>query len=283
MSQISTSEQSENEDIRNFDNYVDEVNRKKNIVDSSPLHCPFPNIESGRGSKTSSGAVKLTDLASTAKNVEIPILPKLAGLSVPVIGQIGTGNKDSCEYDDFKSAPVIPNSSGVSNSVSSNANQNNDDDFADFKSASVPSNNSSVQAVSTPREVSLIGDEDKYGALRSLTFDSPLPSLSDISEDTPNLSDCKSKDADNEEWADFSSAPTAPVDKSGLSSDLSLPMTPPSVDLTDSLITGAPTPPVSSADKKDQILKMFEIQKNLSNLSVEGSNKSGKTLYVYII
>nr|KAG5690720.1 hypothetical protein BaRGS_022411 [Batillaria attramentaria] len=58
LSQVSTSEQSENEDIRAFENYVEEFNRKRDaqISNNSPLHCPFPHPNtSGRGDAVFTG------------------------------------------------------------------------------------------------------------------------------------------------------------------------------------------------------------------------------------
>ena len=186
MSQVSTSEQSENEDIRAFENYVEEFNRKKEAqVSDNPLSRTFPNSpRPGRvGQKAGKGAVPVK--TPPALNVPIPKPP----------------------------GPILPNAAarpGMKLPHHTSLTGTQDDDFADFKSAVVVEADPSSEVKPVKKSESLgdmvlIGEEDKYSALRSLT--SAGPSLFETSPETHVPSAGPSTEGEEtDEWADFSSA-----------------------------------------------------------------------------
>ncbi|XP_050408199.1 synergin gamma isoform X2 [Patella vulgata] len=169
-SQLSTSEQSESEDIKNFETYVEEFNRKKEMLHpESPLHNPFP---------------RLPVVQQTSADVVIPPLPPVrSGL------QLSSEATSSREFTDFKSAPV------------KTAAQDSDPDFADFQAA----------PKSSGSEPNLLGEEDKYGALRSLVIEEPASTNEATATSEPVTpfaqfgEECDQNESEGE-WADFASA-----------------------------------------------------------------------------
>ncbi|XP_005104199.1 synergin gamma isoform X3 [Aplysia californica] len=323
LSQVSTSEQSENEDIRNFENYVEEFNRKKESTDGSPLHCPFPtvpaNAAAGRNAKPS-GAMKLpVPSGSVAVGIPGPPVGTTAiGVSSPGVlsppqgqsgGRAGFGSlghepsaqlSASPEFDDFKSAPMssskpmtVPSSMPVLNM---NKNQNSDEDFADFKSASELAGSGPVSSAPAG-EVSLIGEEDKYGALRVLTLDSPQPSLFEkgqgpsdpaLGETAMPNEDASAENADGDDWADFAEAPAA--SGSAVGSEVSFPASVPAGVSSDPAATTTVPSSTTNATRvgsnKGDILKLFSAGMTGSgsgtlasltsgDLSSAGGSKSG--------
>ncbi|CAL1535490.1 unnamed protein product [Lymnaea stagnalis] len=254
LSQVSTSEQSENEDLRNFESYVEEFHQKKELPDGSPLHCPFPNLQQNQNLKH-------------AKAPQMASLPNISALGSMVSG----APVDFKTAQKFNAAPANPglanfNMAAVSSKLSANlaatspTRATQDDDFTDFKSAShlAPASSASVDG-------SLIGDEDKYGALRVLTLDNlTQPSLFEQpAKETTSPLRSESAAEESDEWADFSAA--APIGNDG-SSSFATP--------------GAP------ASKKDDILKLFSSDPickspitfsggNSSEVTSEGGSKNG--------
>ncbi|KAK7087724.1 hypothetical protein V1264_021736 [Littorina saxatilis] len=198
MSQFSTSEQSENEDIRAFENYVEEFNRKKEAqIPANPLRTgknqgavkvPHKSAAGGKSGASSAKPVAV----KTPPVVNIPI-PKLSasGTTIPTLPS-GTG----------PAIPALPPvSSGLNLSAKPGAG-GDDDDFDDFKSAagtggSIKAADAGIAKKAASGDMVLIGDEDKYGALRSLV------------ENTASLFEKKEEGEggeDDDEWADFSTA-----------------------------------------------------------------------------
>ena len=216
---------------------------------------------------------------------------------------LGLNNQANTQnnFDNFKSAPLSV--TGAQTALNLNSNHINptaeDEDFADFKSVSLPGNTDSVQQPVVPAgDFSLISDEDKYSAFRSLTVDTPLPSLFEqnqtnidsniAAEPTPDLFNSSNpvvqanSDEEEDDWADFAEAPT--LDVTGASSDITFPTSPPTTVLTDSLITSGPTPPNQNVQgqansKKDDILKLFSVNIPGKASSIEGS-RNGSFIFL---
>ncbi|XP_025089450.1 synergin gamma-like isoform X3 [Pomacea canaliculata] len=211
LSQVSTSEQSENEDIRAFENYVEEISRKREVqTPHSALQCPFP--------KKSTGMCNAGDIGSSTS----------AGI-ITTRGQEVMASKQEMKATRNAVPPVIPTLPPMMNRAGPPTGSfpqamTSDDDFTDFKSAGSPTSKKGefmqLASASSPEEVPpgsvgdmpLIGEEDKYGALRGLT--SNQPSLFEQRGDQNNSSvflkpGVHSEQVEEEEWADFSS-PAAP-------------------------------------------------------------------------
>ena len=193
---MSTSEQSENEDIRVFESYVEEFNRKKDQQNFSPLHRPI--------ARRSSAAANLPS--------NIPSVP-------PPTGD---------DFTDFKSAPVITPKEGPSSQHSAaagskstlvqaahklesvSASQPGVDDFSDFLEAPVKSN----PAKPSSSGVNLLGDEDKYSALRIVEESVVIPSVFDqAAEDEADggFAEFEEAQKDDNEWAAFTEAEPAQI------------------------------------------------------------------------
>lgn len=236
LSQVSTSEQSENEDIRNFENYVVEYNQQKEQPSASPLHCPFPALQQNE-------LIPGPKKPETALAQAPALAPGLTPLAdVKISGQdgrmsrldFGVTSLDQAHESSRKhthtsanppsgpgpaarppATPVrvnFPLPAGISRGKDSQ-------EFADFKMATVPS--PAATDVAPPGDVSLIGDEDKYSALRVLSSDSDIPAAS-LFEGQSQVSEGSGKDGANNQdvgvvadvtqedtdWADFSSGPS---------------------------------------------------------------------------
>lgn len=212
-SQFSTSEQSETEDIRNFESYVEEFNRKKQKQeeeqDSSPLRCPFPPAPRTVAPPITCHPLTIPPIppASTASPSPAHPQPNPASLSA-------FGDDD---YSDFKSASPLP-SVGVggggfsafrapglhrearpfTQTLMASSHHVTKDDFSDFQEAPAPKK--------APLENNLLGEEDKYGALRSLTLEADVENPTTPAGPLPSAV----AEEEDEDWADFSSAPPAP-------------------------------------------------------------------------
>lgn len=171
-SQFST-DQSEGEDFRNFENYLDEFQRKKDLQDKeSPLHRPVSKFL-GKTKSPPPPAVQFAKQTVPIKKLPMPVHVKMPATQNPP------------SSDEFS-------------------------DFADFQSAPTTEAKSQVPSVQDQMKASgsasdLIGDEDRYAALRSLDFSSlaeePQPDL--LGE--PEVIVKPQSDSD-ENWADFQTA-----------------------------------------------------------------------------
>lgn len=189
-SQFST-DQSDGDDFKNFDNYLDEFQRKRDQQEKeSPLHRPV--------TKHKTASSPQTNLASKTP-------PKLSMFPMP------TQNRPADSQPQFK--PTMPFMIGAS--VSNKPDSADDfSDFADFHSAPyapppTQATNTNVSSVivdtksatksATPVR-DLIGDEDKYAALRSVDFSTDLMDTSTLSSPPPTQNSAPVEDDD---WADF--------------------------------------------------------------------------------
>lgn len=199
---------------------------------------------------------------------------KAGGLSAfhkPPSSQLSAGTENTVFSAINHTVPKLPDltTPAVSSKLSSAIpNSNLDDDFADFKSAS----NVLYPAASDQpaAEGPLIGDEDKYGALRVLTLSQPSlfeqPAPSDAKPNTNNDAVAVNEE---EEWADFSAA--APSTEHSISS-------------ASTTIVSSKEPGRASS-KKEDILKLFSVSaaskspvtfsSGNSDVTSEGGSKNG--------
>ena len=197
MSQVSTSEQSENEDIRAFENYVEEFNRKKEAQSSDNPLAVTPHrgkaasvpMSGNRKTAASSAVVK----TPPALNVPIPKPPGPVTPipSLPPVNQMSTAP-----------APAVRQVGGDDN-----------DDFADFKSAAeiAATVNASIEGKQVKKlessgDSNLMGEEDKYGALRGLSGNVSLFKENGEESGPKSSGVGDMQDEETEEWADFSAA-----------------------------------------------------------------------------
>lgn len=164
-SQFST-DQSEGEDFKNFENYLDEFQRKKEQQEKeSPLHRPISKFLSKDKAKSPSHFVK--EPTTPVQKLPIPVpLKQPANQNVP-------------SSDEFS-------------------------DFADFQSAPVVAGNQEDQLKASASAIDLIGDEDKYAALRTLDFSSPQENEPDLIGETK--AEVKPSAESDDNWADFQTA-----------------------------------------------------------------------------
>ncbi|XP_059150357.1 synergin gamma-like isoform X2 [Physella acuta] len=270
LSQVSTSEQSENDDLRNFESYVEEFQQKKEVPDGSPLHCPFPAFQKNPTVKATKG---------------VKSVGKAGGLSAfhkPPSSQLPAGTDSTVFSAINHTVPKLPDltTPAVSSKVSSAIpNNNTDDEFADFKSASAVLFPAASDPPST--EGPLIGDEDKYGALRVLTLSQPSlfeqPAPPDAQSSTNNEAVAIDEE---EEWADFSAA--APTTDHSIGS--AAPTTDHSIGSASPTIVSSKEPGKASS-KKEDILKLFSVSAaskspvtfscGNSDVTSEGGSKNG--------
>ena len=167
-SQFST-DQSESEDFKNFENYLDEFQKKK---EQKETDSPFKKA-----------------IASPKNEIGSPkkVFPKVIPQKLPEPGKQSQMTKQALASDD---------------------------DFADFQSAPVNDTKqvpgATVKPVTSFNEVKpsaskteIIGDEDKYAALRVLEFSSPSNSGTDDLMGEPSIFPNT-----EETWADFQNAAT---------------------------------------------------------------------------
>jgi hypothetical protein len=168
-SQFST-DQSEGEDFKNFENYLDEFQRKKDMQDKeSPLHRPISKFLNKDNTPPSPNNF-FQNPTTPVKKLPIPVQVKLSANQKPV------------SSDEFS-------------------------DFADFQSAPVVSTeNQSDPLKATPSAIDLIGDEDKYAALRTLDFSSPPENEPDLMGEPEPEADTKPVTDSDDNWADFQTA-----------------------------------------------------------------------------
>lgn len=175
-SQFTSSEQSENEDFKVLETYLDDFSKKKQDLDKqeSPLHRPI---------------AKTTNLPATAYNTTVT--------PIPAIKSLWPRNGDK------KASALPPKTVSDISKATSFSPQSSDSEFADFQQAPVlaaKEDNLSASKSATD----LIGEEDKYAILRTLeTIDTSGPSLFEQSS-TPQ----GAADEEEDEWADFKSTET---------------------------------------------------------------------------
>ncbi|CAG5124803.1 unnamed protein product, partial [Candidula unifasciata] len=229
LSQLSTSEQSENEDIRNFENYVEEYNQQKEKPSASPLHCPFPALQQSEavlavkkletlpGQSPISGPTPVAIARSSAPDGRISRLD--FGAVPPNRSQehsrkhTGVGSHPLSESEHAGRLPPTPLKVTFPPSARVSREQDQSE-FDDFKMATVKS----PVDLPPPGDAPLIGDEDKYSALRVLNLDIDIAAAS-LFEGQGQTSEHSSKDSasrqevtaelarDDDGWADFSAAP----------------------------------------------------------------------------
>ena len=180
-SQFTSSEQSENEDFKAFESYLDDFNKKKSELESkqeSPLHKPIPKF-------------------SGAQSTQLPNNAKLT--SVPPIKNLWQK-----EGDRGQKASIDPKitSKGMIPQLGLSPPQSSDSDFADFQQAPVLSGLIKEETIKkSGSDTCLIGDEDKYAALR--VFDSvPVASVFE-SKGVVGSSNTGAEETDEDSWADF--------------------------------------------------------------------------------
>ncbi|KAL8562050.1 hypothetical protein ACOMHN_031821 [Nucella lapillus] len=194
MSQVSTSEQSENEDIRAFENYVQEFNRKKDAQGTGDSLVLGTGSQGRKGEKSGRGAGGKGVGGPTAVAKTPP------AVHFPIPGPPGPATH----------APTV-----------TAALKTDEEDFADFKSARDVGGGGSGKGGELGRAESsgdmvLLGEEDRYSALRSVT--AAVPSLFEKrgDEDDPPSPRAQTSQDQSGEWADFSSAadtpPRPPID-----------------------------------------------------------------------
>ena len=181
-SQFST-DQSESEDFKNFENYLDEFQKKKEQKEKeSPFHkaaiISSNKKEIGSPSKVFPKIIpqKLPEPGKQNQSISMSL-----GKQVQATSQAPAAADDFADFADFQSAPVTETKQNVGESIKSDL--------------------SSDPVKKAPSKAELIGDEDKYAALRVLDFSSPSNS------DTNDLMGEASVFSNTEEnWADFQNA-----------------------------------------------------------------------------
>ncbi|XP_055995692.1 synergin gamma-like isoform X4 [Ostrea edulis] len=185
-SQFTSSEQSENEDFKVLESYLDDFNRKKSEQETqheSPLHRPLPKFTSPQSSQ----------LPSNATLSAIPAARNLWS-KPPVIKK-----ETSKAQTDLPKAHL-----GLSPPESS------DSDFADFQRApstqpsGAPQPQDTDDLKASQSDNCLIGDEDKYAALRAFDIieDNTKPVVSSIFDSKPAV------ESEEDSWADFQAVST---------------------------------------------------------------------------
>ncbi|KAH3890920.1 hypothetical protein DPMN_015010, partial [Dreissena polymorpha] len=183
-----STDQSDTDDFKNFDNYLDEFQQRKDVRDiDSPLHRPI-----------SRSTVKPAPPPASVTNVTPP---KIAMVPLPVKVSLGKFQSGS-QIIGASSPNVMP--------TEHKAAADNIDEFADYHSApAIPSDLKLKQKSVSAND--LIGDEDKYAALRSLEFAAEVPAT------TGSVLTETGGDNADDDWADFeASAQPSSVSKSGV-------------------------------------------------------------------
>ena len=210
LSQISTSEQSENEDIRNFENYVEEFNnQKKQAPSGSPLHCPFPSLQQPHAPPNTATVQYIlpAPFNSIGSKKNIP--------ESSALGNQRNNNNLSLSTSEVSFLPPLNASLTTSKKSHGTMTQlfpdlsatEDDSDFSDFKSAVANTNSSNIN----PNEVSLIKEEDKYDALRAFSLQgdegvqlSTFDQMQQTAEENLPV-----ETGVEEDWADFTTAPVS--------------------------------------------------------------------------
>ncbi|CAC5403831.1 Synergin gamma [Mytilus coruscus] len=186
-SQFTSSEQSENEDFKVLESYLDDFSNKKKDIEKqeSPLHRPIS---------------KTTNLPPTAYNNNVNPIPAIKSLWP--------------KPDDKKKATATPKAVTLTKAITFSP-QSSDSEFADFQQApQVVTKDDNLSASKSATD--LIGDEDKYAAFRTLeTIDTSGPSIFGKGQD-----DEGNEAEDEGEWADFQSTETIVAGDQSLSDNL---------------------------------------------------------------
>ncbi|XP_067650665.1 synergin gamma-like isoform X1 [Haliotis asinina] len=202
-SQVSTSEQSENEDIRAFESYVEEFHRKKELRENqSPKH---------------------RSLAPQTSHIVQP-QPKIPVLPLPSMPPSSQAPRPTGldDFTDFKSAsggsslfrPVSKNvyatqAAHAEKTVTAAAEKlASETEFTDFQEAPPVGERGGTVGSS---DADLMGEEDKYNALRVLCIDDVSEKVQ--SEPLPKQEDFANFDEQAEDWSGFTEAPSESTDK----------------------------------------------------------------------
>lgn len=168
-SQFST-DQSEGEDFKNFESYLDEFQRKKEQQEKeSPLHRPISKFLT-KDTTPSSPNQFFKKPATPVQKLPTPVpLKQPTSVNIP-------SSDEFSDFADFQSAPAVSDTGNKSDALKATASA-----------------------------IDLIGDEDKYAALRSLDFSSPTQ------ENEPDLmgepeAEAKPSEESDENWAEFQTA-----------------------------------------------------------------------------
>ncbi|KAK3587357.1 hypothetical protein CHS0354_036528 [Potamilus streckersoni] len=211
-SQFSTSDQSESEDFRNFDCYLDELSKKEQELkkDISPLHCSI--------------STKGKQPQATPTPQKIPAVITLVNqLSSPSFHSSGGSNGSLDNFADFTEFKSASGSNVAYCKVQEVTSRMAEDiSFSSIQQAQAivtPGNKGVTQdsmegnSEVSSRDIILIGDEDKYAALRNLGLydDLSLVSLpaTQGSSTFPSSQDEGQGAEDN--WADFQGADFAQI------------------------------------------------------------------------
>ncbi|XP_069135584.1 synergin gamma-like isoform X2 [Argopecten irradians] len=202
-----SSEQSENEDFKVFESYLEDFERRKQKQQESPLHRPV-----------SKSSLPLPSMPPTAVPTAIPAIRNLWSKPQGDAAVTSVSSKSSQNSQFHTPDLVVADSSDKSNVQFGNSpTKSSDSDFADFQQAPVAGNfsksavsklaaeNDQLKASGSDVSLTLIGDEDKYAALRSLDFGSELSAENEkVAADGLNPPADNEEDSDN--WADFQGA-----------------------------------------------------------------------------
>jgi len=166
-----------------FESYLDDFERKKSEKQESPLHRPV--------SKSSIPIPKTSGVAPAP----IPAVKNL--WSKPDTKPLAAGT------DQIKLPGVIGLQGSaeapkgvVDLQLGSSPSKSSESDFADFQQAPVIGQDNSGPTKTSKSDLSLIGEEDKYAALRSLDFGSETTSEVPVAM-------AEAKEEEDENWADF--------------------------------------------------------------------------------
>ncbi|RUS89370.1 hypothetical protein EGW08_002890, partial [Elysia chlorotica] len=259
LSQISTSEQSENEDIRNFENYVEEFNnQKKQAPSGSPLHCPFPSIQAPHATLDMATPQDISPVPLNLGENKANIPAVTSGLSIQRNNNNLSFNMSQVSFPPplNTSLPTSKKPHGTTQPDLSTAEE--DSDFSDFKSAVENPNSTNSNA----NDVSLIKEEDKYDALRAFSLQDDIEIQPSAFEKVPKIGhgaedNLPVKTEVDEDWADFATAPA--------SQEVSAPAE----------NTQAPAEPSSAPPKtsKEDILTLFNKTDTIGSLVTEDWGK----------
>ena len=189
-SQFST-DQSDGDDFKNFDNYLDEFQRKREQQDKeSPLHRPITKLKntSPQTSIASKTPPKISMFPMPPKSQPVSsqhkTTPTMSFFKEASLTTQTDNADDFSDFADFHSAPFAPQSSAAPKTPAT------DDVLKDPKSVIPPQD--------------LIGDEDKYAALRSMDFSMDLMDTSTLSSPPPTQTTAPVDEDDD--WADFTTS-----------------------------------------------------------------------------
>ncbi|XP_033748031.1 synergin gamma-like isoform X2 [Pecten maximus] len=199
-----SSEQSENEDFKVFESYLEDFERRKQKQQESPLHRPV-----------SKSSLPLPSMPSTAVPTAIPAIRNLWTKPHGEATVTSVPSKPLQNSQFHTPDLVVADSTDKSDPHFGNSpTKSSDSDFADFQQAPVVGNFSKsaisritadhdqLKASGSDVSLTLIGEEDKYAALRTLDFGSEL-STGNETVVAEGLNPPVDNAEDNENWADF--------------------------------------------------------------------------------